>query len=672
MAEAALAPEQQEDGDIYKEPVKRIIKPSNQVELTPDELKEEVTRVLTADDPNRPKNVVAYSFKDQCFKLEPPGLTDHMAIHYSLEGCSLYVESEEYKTQKELEDRKKEEEEQKHKAYTNDMGIRADIVIPTEKKKNLFNFSERSTQTLNNALKDQSVETEPPPVAQYSANVSQWQIYDCYVRELLLTNNLDHAYHLGQQERSSTTGIAPTKQQETTKMEDFLMVGGREEVEDNLGLRSELMMKEIKIVERIVNQNSQDELYHDFKFWEDPSDQYKQGEGSLLPLWRFAYERTKMKQVTSLCWNPKNTDLFAVGYGSYNFLQQGSGLVCCYSIKNTSYPEYIFPTESGILALDFNPDHPSLLAVGCYDGNVHVYDVAKRSKKPIYSSNVSTGQHSDPVWQVHWDKEEKGRDINFYSVSSDGNVYNWNLIKDELKREPVIQLKHIPSVAGTNSIVEQATLYSGLASGCCFDFNRFHDDLFLVGTEEGSIYKCSKSYSGQYIESYKGHHMAVYTVSWNPFHEDIFISCSADWTVKLWDHKNRYPLINFDLGNSVGDVTWSLFSSTIFSAVTSDGKVHIYDLYENKKDPLCAQKIVKRAKLTKVRFNYDEYLLIVGDDKAGVNSFKLSPNLRKIHSTENPQVEGEDNINMKDVDPVQTQRKTIESVLSMYIVKPKI
>lgn len=142
--------------------------------------------------------------------------------------------------------------------------------------------------------------------------------------------------------------------------------------------------------------------------------------------------------------------------------------------------------------------------------------------------------------------------------------------------------------------------------------------------------------------------------------------------MKLWDHKNRYPLINFDLGNSVGDVTWSLFSSTIFSAVTSDGKVHIYDLYENKKDPLCAQKIVKRAKLTKVRFNYDEYLLIVGDDKAGVNSFKLSPNLRKIHSTENPQVEGEDNINMKDVDPVQTQRKTIESVLSMYIVKPKI
>ena len=30
--------------------------------------------------------------------------------------------------------------------------------------------------------------------------------------------------------------------------------------------------------------------------------------------------------------------------------------------------------------------------------------------------------------------------------------------------------------------------------------------------------------------------MAVYAVKWNPYHSKIFISCSADWTVKIWDH----------------------------------------------------------------------------------------------------------------------------------------
>lgn len=32
----------------------------------------------------------------------------------------------------------------------------------------------------------------------------------------------------------------------------------------------------------------------------------------------------------------------------------------------------------------------------------------------------------------------------------------------------------------------------------------------------------------------------------------------------------------------VGDVYWSPYSSTVFAAVTSDGKVHVFDLAENK------------------------------------------------------------------------------------------
>jgi hypothetical protein len=43
---------------------------------------------------------------------------------------------------------------------------------------------------------------------------------------------------------------------------------------------------------------------------------------------------------------------------------------------------------------------------------------------------------------------------------------------------------------------EEANL-TGLASGCCFDFNKTSEHLFVVGTEEGKIHKCSKAYSGQ-------------------------------------------------------------------------------------------------------------------------------------------------------------------------------
>ena len=35
----------------------------------------------------------------------------------------------------------------------------------------------------------------------------------------------------------------------------------------------------------------------------------------------------------------------------------------------------------------------------------------------------------------------------------------------------------------------------------------------------------------------------------------------------------RKPLFSFDLNNSVGDVAWAPYSSTVFAAATADGKV---------------------------------------------------------------------------------------------------
>lgn len=48
----------------------------------------------------------------------------------------------------------------------------------------------------------------------------------------------------------------------------------------------------------------------------DPSDEFKDGEGSLLPLWKFNYEKTKKHDVTDLCFNSRYYDLFAVSFGT--------------------------------------------------------------------------------------------------------------------------------------------------------------------------------------------------------------------------------------------------------------------------------------------------------------------------------------------------------------------
>ena len=45
----------------------------------------------------------------------------------------------------------------------------------------------------------------------------------------------------------------------------------------------------------------------------------------------------------------------------------------------------------------------------------------------------------------------------------------------------------------------------GLAGGCCFDFSAKAEHLFIVGTEEGKIHKCSKAYSGDCTTHFGAH-----------------------------------------------------------------------------------------------------------------------------------------------------------------------
>ena len=55
--------------------------------------------------------------------------------------------------------------------------------------------------------------------------------------------------------------------------------------------------------------------------------------------------------------------------------------------------------------------------------------------RPIYSSSIKTGKHTDPVWQVFWQAEDLAKELNFFSISSDGRVANWIMSKNELKME---------------------------------------------------------------------------------------------------------------------------------------------------------------------------------------------------------------------------------------------
>ncbi|KAL4227306.1 cytoplasmic dynein with WD40 domain [Mactra antiquata] len=633
------------DGD-WGNMTKTLVKPDDQLDLSEQELKEEFTRILTANNPHAPQNIVRYSFKEKQYKQTSS--VDQLAIHFALDGNMIHKDSDEAQRQRaklgipeaqsdhavseageaasgaqggEAEEGKDEGKDEQREEASTPAPTQTEGSSGGKKLTNQFNYSERASQTYNNPYRERGTATEPPPRAVFSSNVTQWEIYDAYQEDF------------EKQEKNKEKKVIPGRKEEDKTRK-------RLTITETSGDDISRISKAAKIIERMVNQNSYDDIAQDFRYWEDPADEYRESEGTLLPLWRFTYEKAKKLAVTSLCWNPKYKDLFAVSFGSYDFMKQAGGMILFYSLKNPSFPEYIYETDSGIMCLDVHPEHPYMVAVGFYDGSVGVFNVEKKDG-PLHRCTAKNGKHTDPVWQVRWQKDDLENNHNFYSISSDGRIVHWTIIKNELTFQDVIKL-NMPEAPAEGP---DGTKIATIGCGTAFDFHKKNDYMFVVGTEEGKIHTCSKAYSSQFLDSMDAHNMAVYKVRWNPYHPDIYITCSADWTVKIWERTNKSasdkndstdtsakkPLFTFDLNNSVGDVAWAPYSSTVFAAVTADGKVFAYDLNVNKYEPLCEQMVAqkKKTKLTHLEFNPQYPIVIVGDDRGTVTSCKLSPNLRK-------------------------------------------
>eukprot|EP00118_Oscarella_pearsei_P010350 m.63130 g.63130 ORF g.63130 m.63130 type:complete len:701 (+) comp35145_c2_seq10:76-2178(+) len=635
----------EEDPDDQWLHPKVLQKPADQLLLSEQDLKEEFTRILTANNPHAPSNIVRYNFKDRQYK--PTSSVDQLALHFSLDGNMVHKESDEAHRQYARQQPPTREtssqmsigieagggaEEQSEAKHEEGGGSEETAKSPEEsagsggaKKKlmNQFNYSNRATQTYNNPHRDRGVMTEPPPRGTFSGFATQWGIHDTYVEDLERQEKEKEK----KQPRAVSKDDSRKKKAMSTEFQS-----------DDISR----LTKPAKIIERMVNQNIFDDIAQDFKYWEDTSDEFKGGQGTLLPLWRFSSPKTRKLAVTAVAWNPKYSDLMAVGFGSYAFLNQVSGMVLCYSLKNPSYPEFIIETpDRGVLCLDIHPEHPTLFAVGFYDGSVAVFDIKQNLESPLYKCDVRCGQHLDPVWEVRWQKNDFDDNLNFFSVGADGRIVNWTIVKNELRYADALFLKMPSGLSDSGPSGIQVQRYE---HGRCFDFHPTRDDMYIVGTEDGRILQCSKGYSTKYIETFSAHSWIVYAVRWNTYHPKIFASCGADWKVKVWDRSQTDdPVFTFDLNCSVRDLAWAPFSSTVLAAVTSDGKVHVFDLHINKYEAVCEQKVTRKKKsiATHIAFNPINPIIIVGDDSGNLTSLKLSPNLRKALADKNRSAETE-------------------------------
>ncbi|XP_050403296.1 dynein axonemal intermediate chain 4 isoform X1 [Patella vulgata] len=409
-------------------------------------------------------------------------------------------------------------------------------------------------------------------------------------------------------------------------------------MEEEKIMKSENLKRDLFNMERVINLNTyqpKQALYRGFSVMTDIDKEVSNVStitGSdmgpnLDRLWSYTCPLTKGRNVSSMSWNKVNPDLIAIGYGQFEFTNQKAGYVCCWSLKNPEFPERVFTCKEGVTAVDFSTANPNLLAVGFYDGSVAIYNVKSNLDEPIVESVECQGKHTAPVWQVKWIEKERGSGEEgtevIISVSTDGRVTQWSVRKG-FESYDLMRLKKMPTrMAGRTREKKGGAFICGFAGGLTFDFHSRDTNIYLAGTEEGYIHKCSCSYNEQYLESYTGHTGPVYKIQWSPFVPDIFLSCSADWSIRLWHQDRVKPVLSFfSSTKAVNDLCWSPRSSTVFTCV-NEGAVEVWDLNTSTLDPLIINNPTSGAKQTSVTFARNSECILVGDSEGQVTVYQL-------------------------------------------------
>lgn len=252
-------------------------------------------------------------------------------------------------------------------------------------------------------------------------------------------------------------------------------------------------------------------------------------------LFTYTCDKTKGRNISSIDINPFNSDLIVACYGGFEVEKPETGMICLWTLKSPKYPERIIHVPTRITACKFSNTNPNLLATGDYNGVISIYDIRSTSNKPIVDSSQSEHKHIDAVWELQWVK--KGIQDNIVSISSDGRIVEWTM-KKKFEHFDLMQLKRQHNYSTKEGSNKDFNFRRTI--GFSFDFipDVAYANSYLAVTEDGNIHLCSKTYTEQVLKQYTGHQGPVYKVRCNPFVGEIFLTCSADWSCKLWNLKD--------------------------------------------------------------------------------------------------------------------------------------
>uniref|UniRef100_A0A0N5AP20 WD_REPEATS_REGION domain-containing protein n=1 Tax=Syphacia muris TaxID=451379 RepID=A0A0N5AP20_9BILA len=285
-------------------------------------------------------------------------------------------------------------------------------------------------------------------------------------------------------------------------------------------------------------------------------------------------------------------------------------------------PEFTFYCQSRLTSVAFAKFHPNLILGGCYSGQICMWDNRSHKKTPVNKSPLSSQAHTHPVFSMAVIGSQNAH--NLVTISSDGKLCSWSI--DNLA-QPID--------------VNDLTWKQKAVACLCMSFLYNDVNNFIVGSEEGAVYTAARhgDKSG-IIESFEGHMAPVTGVdSHNSTSlvdlSHLFLTCSLDWTIKLWSSKDPKPICVFEKHDDyVMDVAWSPTHPAVFASGDVSGNLFLWNLNERTDNPIARLETKDKVGIRKLLWTQNGQQLAVGDMKGNLYLYDVHESITNVKAEE--------------------------------------
>jgi histone-binding protein RBBP4 len=269
------------------------------------------------------------------------------------------------------------------------------------------------------------------------------------------------------------------------------------------------------------------------------------------------------------------------------------------------------------------PQNPFILATKSPSSDVFVFDISRHPSSPKDNSFCPEHRclgHSKEGYGLCWNHHVAGE---LLSGSDDCKICLWDLNQSSTTAqalntwsghgdvvEDVSWHVHSPHVFGSVGDDRQILLWDTRANSVdpfvqiteahgadinSIAFNPHHEFLLATGSADQFIKLWDIRNTSDAIHTLNGHDKEVFQIQWAPFDASVLASCGADRRIRVWDLRNVGTLssshdesspsellfIHGGHSEKISDLSWNTMQDWVIASVSDDNILQIWRMAQN-------------------------------------------------------------------------------------------